>query len=62
MNQNSETKRQLLFSEEFRDKLNDYLASLEIDVVYDQLYDFWWEYFDKQDIDFINGFIDGGEL
>ena len=62
MNQNSDIKRQLMHSHAFREKLDNYLDNLETDAVYQQLYDFWWDYINKQDIDFIGDFIKTGEL
>ena len=52
MNQSSDIKRQLMHSHAFREKLDKYLDDLDTDAVYQQLYDFWWDYINKQDIDF----------
>ena len=62
MNQNSDIKRQLMHSHGFRQQLEQYLDNLETDAFYQQLYDFWFDYIEKQDIDFIADFVKTGEL
>jgi len=61
MNQNSENK-QFMYSDDYRDALNDYLDSLDNDIKRALLYDFIFEYMEtSMTNEQVQQFIETGE-
>ena len=58
-----EIQQKLMYSEEFRNAMNEYLNNLTHQEMYDQLYEFWFDWLlANKDVEFIEKFVETKEL
>lgn len=58
-----EIQQKLMYSSEFRNAMDEYLNNLTHQEMYDQLYEFWFDWLlENKDVEFINKFVETKEL